>query len=150
MQETRLATGEIERPHAQHRRGLLVASVGGMLYTIDIPLLRLARSTGKNLVTSLAVGSLVSALFMSPWAEPATLSPGAWMWISLNGVIVVPLAGALIALGPRYLPAPEVAMFFLLDVVFTPVWMWLIFHELPTFRAFIGGLIVFFTLLIYN
>jgi drug/metabolite transporter (DMT)-like permease len=112
--------------------------------------LTIARSTGKNLVTSLAVGSLVSALFMSPWAEPSTLSPEAWMWVGLNGVIVVPLAGALIALAPRYLPAPEVAMFFLLDLVFTPIWMWLVFSELPSDRSLIGGIVLFLTVLAHS
>ena len=65
-----------------------------------------------------------------------------WSWIGLNGLLVVPLASALIALGPRYIPAAEVAMFFLLDTVLTPLWIWLIFGELPTERAFIGGAVI--------
>ena len=112
--------------------------------------LTIARSTGKNLVTSLAVGSLVSALFVSPWAEPAALSADSWMWIGLNGVLVVPLAGALIALAPRYLPAPEVAMFFLLDLAFTPIWMWLIFSELPSARSLVGGTVLFLAVLAHS
>jgi len=33
-------------------------------------------------------------------------------------------------------------MFFLLDVVLTPVWVWLIFDEIPSTQALIGGAIV--------
>ena len=112
--------------------------------------LTVVRKTRKNLITSLAIGSLASALCVSFWAEPASLPLTSWGWIAINGLVVVPLGAGLIAVGPRYLPAPEVAMFFLLDVVFTPIWMWLILHELPTFRAFIGGLIVFLTLLAHS
>jgi drug/metabolite transporter (DMT)-like permease len=63
-------------------------------------------------------------------------------------LLVVPLASGLIAIGPKYIPAAEVAMFFLLDTVFTPFWIWLIFGELPTQRAFTGGLIILLSLLL--
>jgi drug/metabolite transporter (DMT)-like permease len=70
-----------------------------------------------------------------------------WGWIGLNGLLVIPLASGLIAIGPKYIPAAEVAMFFLLDTVFTPLWIWLIFGELPTERALIGGTIILASLL---
>jgi drug/metabolite transporter (DMT)-like permease len=135
--------------------GLTVGTYVGDLLAVGVALctaiaLTVVRQPGKNVVTSLAIGSLVSALFVSFWAEPASLPLASWGWVALNGLIVIPVAAGLIAIGPRYLPAPEVAMFFLLDVVFTPIWMWLIFQELPTFRAFVGGLIVFLTLLIHS
>ena len=102
-------------------------------------------------MTSLAVGSLLSAGFALFWgAQPTNLSVDGWGWLALNGLIVMPLASGLIALGPRYLPAPEVALFFLLEVVLVPIWMWLIFDELPTIPALIGGAIVFSTLLAHG
>lgn len=108
--------------------------------------LTVIRRTGRNVVTSLAVGSLASGLVASWWAAPLALTISGWGWIGLNGLIVIPLASALIALGPRYLPAPEVAMFFLLDTVLTPLWIWMIFGELPTTMSLIGGVIVIATL----
>jgi len=68
----------------------------------------------------------------------------------LNGLIVMPLASALIAIGPRYIPSAEVAMFFLLDTVLTPIWIWLLFGEVPTQRAMVGGAIVITTLLLHS
>jgi drug/metabolite transporter (DMT)-like permease len=131
--------------------GLKVGTYVGDLLAVGVALctaiaLTVVRHSGKNVITSLAIGSLVSALIVSFWAAPASLPLVSWGWIAINGLIVIPLAAGLIAIGPRYLPAPEVAMFFLLDVVFTPIWIWLIFQELPTIRAFIGGLIIFLTL----
>jgi drug/metabolite transporter (DMT)-like permease len=106
--------------------------------------LTVVRKSGRNVITSLAVGSLISAAVAYSFigANVAALSIEGWGWIALNGLLVVPLASALIAIGPRYIPAAEVAMFFLLDTVLTPVWIWLIFGELPTERAFIGGVVI--------
>ncbi|MFZ5674232.1 MAG: DMT family transporter [Pseudomonadota bacterium] len=106
-----------------------------------------ARWSGKNIMTSLAIGALASACIAAFWAEPAALPPVSWGWLAVNALIVVPVAMALLIIGPRYLPASEVAMFFLLELILTPLWMWLIFGETPTREAFIGGTIVFFTLL---
>ncbi|MBL8894000.1 MAG: DMT family transporter [Rhizobiales bacterium] len=136
--------------------GLAMGTYVGDLLAVGVALctavaLTVIRKTGKNVVTSLAVGSLVSAGFALFWgAQPASLAPDGWGWLALNGLLVIPLASGLIAIGPRYLPAPEVAMFFLLDVVLTPVWIWLIFGEVPTTQALIGGAIVFATLFIHG
>ena len=70
--------------------------------------------------------------------------------LALNALLVVPVAMALLIVGPRYLPAAEVAMFFLLELILTPLWMWLIFGEWPTREAFIGGLLILATLLAHS
>ncbi len=136
------------------------------------------RKTGKNIVTSLAAGSLISALFAFGISMPYLLVensgslsllsavPGSiaahistmatnldsqgWFWVILNGLIVMPLASGLIVLAPRYISAAEVAMFFLFDPVLVPIWIWLIFNELPTTQSLIGGLIVIVTLISHS
>ncbi len=109
-----------------------------------------ARWSGKNIMTSLAIGALASACIAAFWAEPAALPPVSWGWLAVNALIIIPVAMALLIIGPRYLPASEVAMFFLLELILTPLWMWLIFGETPTREAFVGGAIVFFTLLVHS
>jgi drug/metabolite transporter (DMT)-like permease len=135
--------------------GLTTGTLPGDLLAFGVALmtaiaLTVIRRSGKNVVTSLAVGSLASALIASFWAAPLALSFAGWGWLGLNGLIVIPLASALIALGPRYLPAPEVAMFFLLDTMLTPIWIWLIFGELPTPVSMLGGAIVIVTLTVHS
>jgi drug/metabolite transporter (DMT)-like permease len=131
--------------------GLTTGTLPGDLLAFGVALmtaiaLTVIRKSGKNVVSSLAVGSLASAVIASFWAAPLALSFAGWGWLGLNGLIVIPLASALIALGPRYLPAPEVAMFFLLDTMLTPIWIWMIFGELPTPVSMLGGTIVIVTL----
>jgi drug/metabolite transporter (DMT)-like permease len=106
-----------------------------------------ARWSGKNIMTSLAVGALASAGIAAFWAQPTELSAVSWGWLALNALVVVPVAMALLVIGPRYLPASEVAMFFLLELVLTPLWIWLIFGESPTPHALMGGAIILVTLL---
>lgn len=68
-------------------------------------------------------------------------------WILLNGAVVMPVAFFCLATGPRYITGPEVAMFYLLETVLAPVWVWMIFAEVPTNATLIGGSILILTLI---
>lgn len=132
--------------------GLTVGTFQGDLLAFGVATcmaitLTAARWSGKNIMTSLAIGALISACISAFWAQPAALPAASWGWLALNALLVVPIAMALLALGPRYLPAAEVAMFFLLELILTPFWMWLVFDELPTLQALSGGALIFATLL---
>ena len=49
-------------------------------------------------------------------------------WIVFNGAVIMPLSFFCLAQGPRYISGPEVAMFYLMETVLAPVWMWFIFY----------------------
>ena len=116
------------------------------------------RYSGKNVATSLAVGSLASALIALvvfgidgfSLIHTADFGVPAWVWIALNGLIAIPVASTLIANGPRFLPSTDVSMFFLLETVLTPIWIWMLFAELPSKSVFTGGLIVVATLIAHS
>lgn len=72
------------------------------------------------------------------------------VWIVLDGLIALPLSFFCLALAPKYLSGPEVAMFYLLETVITPFWIWLIFAEAPTTQAAIGGTILIAALLMHS
>jgi drug/metabolite transporter (DMT)-like permease len=74
----------------------------------------------------------------------------ALFWIGLNGLLAIPLASTLIANGPRFLPSADVSMFFLLETVLTPIWIWLLFAEIPSTMFLVGGCIVIVTLLAHS
>lgn len=67
-----------------------------------------------------------------------------------GGAIVLPGAIALIILALRYLPAAEVALLSLLEVVLGPLLVWIVLSEMPTLRTISGGLIVLVTLSLYK
>lgn len=108
------------------------------------------RRSGSDQSMSPAFGTLLAAVCVFWFAQPGSLSVESWGWLALNGLIIVPAASALMLLGPRFVSAPVVAMFFLLETVLTPVWMWLIFDEVPSERAIMGGAIIFSALLAHS
>ncbi|MBW9112890.1 DMT family transporter [Rhizobium cauense] len=63
-------------------------------------------------------------------------------WIILNGAVLMPIAFWCLATGPRYLSAPEVGMFYLLETILAPIWVWLIFAEAPPTMTLIGGTVL--------
>lgn len=101
-----------------------------------------ARQSGKDLSLSGCLGGMVTALFALPLLIMNFEMPGSTFWILLNVFVLVPLAGFTLTLAPRYIPAPQVAIFFLLETVLAPIWVWLIFAEIPTRNTLIGGSIV--------
>ncbi len=74
----------------------------------------------------------------------------AWFWLALNGLVIIPLSSTLIANGPRYLPSVDVSMFFLLETVLTPIWIWMLFGEVPSNAVLWGGIIIVATLIIHS
>jgi drug/metabolite transporter (DMT)-like permease len=74
-------------------------------------------------------------------------SPG---WIIFNALFVTPLAFWCLATGPRYLSPPVVGMFYLLETVLAPIWVWLIFSETPTVPTLIGGTILIVALIAHS
>lgn len=116
------------------------------------------RATGKKVATSLALGSLSSAavavLFFTVTPQ-AVLAAGCWgvpalFWLGLNGLVAIPLATVLLAYGPRTLPSADVSMFFMLETVLTPVWVWFLFGEIPSERVLVGGSVVIVALLAHS
>ncbi len=71
-------------------------------------------------------------------------------WILFNGMVIMPLSFFCLAIGPKYISGPEVAMFYLLETVLAPVWVWLIFAEVPSERSMIGGTILIVTLTVHS
>jgi drug/metabolite transporter (DMT)-like permease len=113
------------------------------------------RASGKNVATSLGLGSLVSAVIalgVIAWGgvEVVPLDTTGWFYVALCGLVVIPLASTLIANGPRFLPSADVSMFFLLETVLTPLWIFLLFKELPTQNVLIGGALVISTLVVHS
>lgn len=79
------------------------------------------------------------ALMMVSGGGFSIANPG---WIVFNGLFVMPVAFWCLATGPKYISAPEVAMFFLLETILAPIWVWIIFAETPSRATLVGGSIM--------
>ena len=96
----------------------------------------------RNMLPHLALGSILGGLLAVPFAdfEPVTTTQA--LLIFLSGAIILPGAAGLLMLGPRYLPAPEVSMITLLEVILGPLLVWAVLGEDPGPLTLIGGAVI--------
>ena len=90
------------------------------------------------------------ALVALPQASPFGVPWEDVGWTLLLGGVVLPAAFGMMAVGPRYLPAPEVGLILLAETVLGPVWVWLALNEEPGQSTLVGGTIVILTLLCHS
>ena len=109
-----------------------------------LTLLRYMRS--NNAVPIVALSGLLLALAMLLPSQPFSLSGSDWFYMSLLGFVVIPVSFALTLAAPRYLPAPEVGLVFLLETVLGPFLVWLVLGEEPPLATLVGGGVLVTTL----
>ncbi|UDL91230.1 DMT family transporter [Mesorhizobium sp. PAMC28654] len=110
----------------------------------------ISRASGKDMGFTALVGVILPfavAVFM---VSKVGFQVNAPWWIIFNGAVIMPISFFCLANGPKYISGPEVAMFYLLETVLAPVWVWLIFSEAPTRNSLIGGTILIVTLVVHS
>ncbi|NJR13268.1 MAG: DMT family transporter [Phyllobacteriaceae bacterium] len=100
-----------------------------------------------NVLMSNAVPALIVGAFL---ANGDGLSIAAPHWVFLNGFVVIPVSFLFLAYAPRLLYGPVVAMAYLLETIFAPIWVWMIFSESPTNMTLIGGSIMLSAILAHG
>jgi len=58
------------------------------------------------------------------------------------GIVQVGLGTLLVMSGARHVPAAQVSILALLEVVLAPIWVWIFVHEVPSMTTLIGGAVV--------
>lgn len=110
----------------------------------------ISRASGKDMGFTALVGvalPLAVAVFMVSSEGIHVNQP--W-WIIFNGAVIMPISFFCLANGPKYISGAEVAMFYLLETVLAPVWVWMIFAEAPSRNSLIGGTILIVTLVAHS
>lgn len=103
-----------------------------------------------SMVPAMGMAGIVSALIAIPIAPSLHIPPEDYLWLGLLGLLVVPLGFALLATGPRYLPAPDVSLLLLLEAIFGPLLVWLVLAENPGLRTLVGGGIILGAMVLNN
>lgn len=89
------------------------------------------------------LGYCLTALLAWPMAPHEALSFYQLGLIAVSGGVILTVGAALLLIGPRYLPAPEVTMITMLEVVAAPVVVWAVIGEYPGDRSVVGGAVIF-------
>ena len=104
----------------------------------------------KNLVPSAVVGKLLVATFALLFIESFVLLDRDLFIIPLMCIMCVAIPFVLITIAPRFIPAAEVNLFFLLESIIGPIWVWLIIKEQPSIETLQGGVIIIATIAIHS
>ena len=115
---------------------------------INANLARFARD--RDLVPSAVIGKLVVAIFAFFFVENFELVKLDMIIVPLMCVMCVAIPFVLVTIAPRYISAPEVNLFFLLEVILGPIWVWLIIKEQPSTQTIIGGIIIIITIAVHS
>jgi len=104
----------------------------------------------KNLVPAAVVGKLFVALFALLFIESFTLANNDLIIVPLMCIMCVAIPFVLVTIAPRFIPAAEVNLFFLLETIIGPIWVWLIIQEQPSLETIYGGTVIIVTIAIHS
>ena len=100
----------------------------------------------KNLVPAAVVGKLVVAIFAMFFIETYALLDRDLLIVPLMCVMCVAIPFVLVTIAPRFIPAEEVNLFFLLETIIGPFWVWMVIKEQPSLETTQGGIIIILTI----
>ena len=104
----------------------------------------------KNLVPAAVVGKLFVAIFALFFIDTFVLMDKDLIIIPLMCILCVAIPFVLVTIAPRFIPAAEVNLFFLLETIIGPIWVWLIIKEQPSIETLYGGAIIITTIAIHS
>tara|TARA_A100001015_G_scaffold317928_1_gene436227 strand:- start:6143 stop:6844 length:702 start_codon:yes stop_codon:yes gene_type:complete len=104
----------------------------------------------KNLVPAAVIGKLFVAFFALFFIESFMLLNNDLIIIPLMCIICVAIPFVLVTIAPRFIPAAEVNLFFLLETIIGPIWVWLIIKEQPSLETIQAGIVIIITIAIHS
>ncbi len=104
----------------------------------------------KNLVPAAVVGKLLVAVFAIFFIETYALVGRDLLIVPLMCVMCVAIPFVLVTIAPRFIPAEEVNLFFLLETIIGPFWVWMIIKEQPSLETIQGGIVIILTIAIHS
>ena len=104
----------------------------------------------KNLVPAAVVGKLFVSIFALFFIESFLLLEKDLIIVPIMCILCVAIPFVLVTIAPRYIPAAEVNLFFLLETIIGPIWVWLIIKEQPSIETLQGGVVIIATIAIHS
>lgn len=127
--------------------GDLLALATSALFAAGLTAVRLVRQV--SMVPGVAVGYVMGALVILPWAQPGVMPLDQAPLVGMHVGFIL-FSSVLLALGPRYITSAEVGLLVLLESVFAPLLAWFFVGEDPGAYALLGGGIVVGALFLSN
>ena len=132
--------------------GNLLGDIFGFITALGLAInANLARFAKKrDLVPAAVIGKLGTAVFAFFFVQSFALNNYDIFIIPLMCIMCVAIPFVLVTIAPRFITAAEVNLFFLLEVILGPIWVWLVIKEQPSLETIFGGIIIIITIAIHS
>ena len=132
--------------------GNIIGDIFGFLTALGLAIsANLARyAKSKDLVPAAVLGKLGTALFAFIFVSNFDLLNNDIIIVPVMCILCVAIPFVLVTIAPRFITAAEVNLFFLLEVILGPIWVWLVINEKPSVETLFGGIIIVFTITIHS
>ena len=128
--------------------GDILGFITGLGLAINAVTIRSAKK--KNLLPAAVVGKLCVAIFAMFFIETYSLVDQDLFIVPLMSIMCVAIPFVLVTIAPRFIPAEEVNLFFLLETIIGPFWVWMVIKEQPSIETITGGAVIIFTIAVHS
>jgi drug/metabolite transporter (DMT)-like permease len=101
-----------------------------------------------SMAPATCLSQVLVLLFAAPFADPSEIGGRDLLLLAALGIGQIGLGLIFLSLGARLIPAAEVALITLLEIVLGPLWVWIALSERPGAATLTGGAIVLAAVLI--
>jgi drug/metabolite transporter (DMT)-like permease len=126
--------------------GVSASLVMTVAFAISIVIVRHRRDV--SMVPAVCLAQVLVVVVAAPFSHPGSGTGRDLLLLTLLGLGQMGLGLAFVTMGARLLPASEVALITLLEVVLGPLWVWISISERPAATAVAGGCVVILAVLL--
>jgi drug/metabolite transporter (DMT)-like permease len=126
--------------------GVTASLVMMLAFAVSIVIVRHRRDV--SMLPAICLSQILVVAVAAPFSHPGSGTERDLLLLVLLGVGQMGLGLAFVTMGARLLPASEVALITLLEVVLGPLWVWISISEKPAATAIAGGCVVIFAVLL--
>ena len=126
--------------------GVGVSLVMTLAFAATIVITRHRREV--SMAPAICLSQALVVVAVAPLAHPSTVTAHDLAFLVLLGAGQVGLGLAFLTVGARLIPAAEVALITLLEIVLGPLWVWIVLGERPALIAVVGGVVVMFAVVL--
>jgi len=127
-------------PGGSHGLGLALSVVMTLAFALSVVITRHRRDI--SMAPAICLSQVLVLAAAGPFARPETVGLHDLVLIVLLGFGQIGLGLAFLTMGARLIPAAEVALITLLELVLGPLWVWLALSERPSTATLLGGAVV--------
>ena len=127
-------------PGGAHGLGLALSILMTLSFALSVVITRHRRDI--SMAPAICLSQVLVLAAVGPFAHPGTVGTADLLLIVVLGVGQIGLGLAFLTMGARLIPAAEVALITLLEVVLGPLWVWLALSERPSTTTLVGGAVV--------